>query len=578
MLKAAYSLFLEGNPSRFGFVAVVICFILQRHSILLTMRLLLTAFIAILSISVSAKTDYIALPDTGDTGFFGSAANRAKMVAAKHEFNIKNMRGALTIYRDILASEPKNASALYWTARCHYELKRYDLAKDYLERALAEDSAVQADINYFYGMIHHRLAELDEAIDRFDRFLSVNKGKRSFEVDEATRFISQCRYAKEMMSYPVSVTIENMGPAVNTRFDEYAPSVTADGQKLVFTSRRSDATGGEIDQGGDYKFYEDIYFTEWKSDKKQWSEAAGVEGDVNTPGYDAVLSIAPDGSSMFIYRNNLNSAGNIYMSKYNSFDNSWRTPDKLPKPINSSYFESSCSITADGKKLYFVSERPEGNGQGDIYVSEKQAGDRWSKPKNLGPIINTELDEKFVFIHPNGKTLYFASDGHQTLGSYDIFRSEYVNGQWSIPVNLGYPINTVNEESTFSLTGDNKTMFIAAEYADALGERDVYQIDVSNYELISASYERSNYATVILEVTEGDNRIRGAFVEILQDTGTDRVMFSEKSDKIGRVKVNLPEGDYLARVTSGRKAETLKFTIRLSESGETVVTHTVRLQ
>lgn len=545
------------------------------------MRSLLTFVLMLATLGALATMTpavYVAVSDTGDTGFFGSAANRAKMVAAKHEFNVRNMRGALTIYRDVLEAEPSNGSALYWTARCHYELKRYDLAKEYLERAIAVNPAVQADIDYFYGMIHHRLAELDQAIDRYTRFLETNKSKRTFEVEEATRFVAQCRYAKEMMEHPVPVKIQNMGPAVNTRFDEYAPSVTADGKKLLFTSRRSDATGGEIDEGGDYKFYEDIYITEWNADKGTWTEATGVDGDVNTPGYDAVLSVAPDGSSMFVYRNNVSSAGNIFMSKFNAFDGSWRTPEKLPRPINSSYFESSVSITDDGKTLYFVSERPEGLGQGDIYVAEKQAGGAWGKPRNLGAVINTELDEKFVFIHPNGKTLYFASDGHQTMGSYDIFRSEFVNGQWSIPMNLGYPINTVNEESTFSLTGDNQTMFIAAEYDDALGERDLYQVDVSAYNLLSASYNRSNYATVIVSVVETvDKRVKGATVEFLQDTGSDRVITSAKSDKLGRVRVNLPEGNYVMRVASGRKAASKRFAVNLNETGETVINELVDL-
>ncbi|MFN9970562.1 MAG: hypothetical protein ACK58T_11745, partial [Phycisphaerae bacterium] len=114
---------------------------------------------------------------------------------------------------------------------------------------------------------------------------------------------------------------------------------------------------------------------------------------------------------------------------------------------------------ADGKTLYFISERMEGFGLGDVYVTQKK-GDSWTSPKNLGEVINTDMDEKFVFIHPNGKTLFFASNGHPGMGSYDIFKTELVNGKWSTPVNLGYPINTVNEESTFSLTMDNSTMYL----------------------------------------------------------------------------------------------------------------------
>lgn len=517
--------------------------------------------------------------ETNEGGLFSSATNRARLVAAKHEFNVSNMRGALTLYREILASEPRNSTALYWTARCHYHLKRYDLAKDYLERAVAIDPNVQGDINLFFGKIYHRLAELDLAIEYYDRFLELNKGKQSFEVEEATRFVSECRYAKEMMQAPVPVTIRNMGPDVNTRFDEYAPSITADGKKLLFTSRRSDATGGEIDEGGDYKFFEDIYVTEYDAAEEEWSTAKGVDGAVNTPQYDAVLSVAPSGDEMFVYRNNANSAGDIFTSKYNKSSNEWMAPEKMPRPINTSYFESSCSITADGKTFYFISERPEGLGQGDIYVSERGGNGAWSKPRNLGKVVNTELDEKFVFIHPNGKTLFFASDGHQTLGSYDIFRSEFVNGQWSIPVNLGYPINTVNEESTFSLRGDNLRMYIAAEYPDALGERDLYEIDISAYTLLSEGYDKSSYGTVILTVEDGSQkRVKGAEVVFLLDTGSDREVVRAKTDKLGRVRVNLPGGvTYRVQVASGRKAEETKIAVVMNQTGETVINVTVAL-
>jgi hypothetical protein len=408
----------------------------------------------------------------------------------------------------------------------------------------------------------------------------LNEGKQSFEVEEATRFVSECRYAKEMMQHPVPVVIRNMGPDVNSRFDEYAPSVTADGKKLLFTSRRSDATGGEIDEGGDYKFYEDIYVTEYDISEEEWTTAVGVSGAVNSPQYDAVLSVAPSGDEMFVYRNNANSAGDIFMSKYLGSSDEWMAPEKMPRPINSSYFESSCSITADGKFFYFISERPEGLGQGDIYVSEKASNGGWSKPKNLGKVVNTELDEKFVFIHPNGKTLFFASDGHQTMGSYDIFRSEFVNGQWSIPVNLGYPINTVNEESTFSLRGDNQRLYIAAEYADALGERDLYEVDITAYKLLSEGYDKSSYGTVIFTVEDAsEKRVKGADVVILLDTGSDREIARAKTDKLGRVRINLPGGvTYRIQVTSGRQAEESKLAVIMNEQGETVINHTVVLK
>jgi hypothetical protein len=542
---------------------------------------LLLSILAVTLCASSVNAIEILQADTNDTGgFFDSAAIPAKLIKAKHEFNEKNMRGALIIYREILEIEAKNTTALYWTARCHYDLKKYSLAKNYLDKTLAENPKAQDNIDFFYGKIHHRLAELDLAIESYQKFLDENGNKNSLDVEDAKQYIAQCRYAKEMMQHPVNVEIKNMGTEVNSRFDEYAPAVTANGQRLYFTSRRSTSVGGDIDEGGDYKFFEDVYYTEWSEEKNMWSNSRGVEGEVNSPTYDAILSISPDGNQMYVYRNNQNSAGDIFVAGYDVHEEEWRAPVKMPKPVNTSYFESSVSITQDGEVLYFVSERPEGQGQGDIYMSKKGNGETWNKPENLGLVINTELDEKFVFIHPNGKALYFASNGHQTLGSYDIFRSEFVNGQWSIPVNLGYPINTVNEESTFSLTSNNKDLFIAAEYADALGERDIYQIDVSNYPLVAEGYDKSSYGTLILTVKDVDGEpLKNAVVQIYLTAGSGRVLVSEKTDKLGLLRVNLPGGvTYTVKAEAKKMTTQMNVEIKLNDEGETVVKETLQFK
>lgn len=537
-----------------------------------------------------------AQTDTTGTGLFEGATNSAKMLSAKHEYNINNMRGALTLYREIIESEPENAGAHYWTARCHYRLKRYDLAEEYLDKAVALDPSVQSDVAFFYGEIHHRLAKTDEAISHFCDYLldqtGVVAGKPNPSDDHAVReflrkidkrhwnnyekymarkHIQQSMFAREMMSNPANVSVENMGRALNSRFDDYTPSVSADGSLIIFTSRRSDTEGGEIDEGGDFKFFEDIYFSEWKEDKKEWSTSRGVYGDVNTPTYDAVLSVSPQGDRMFIYKNNRESAGDIFTSVYDRHEEEWRVPEKLPRPINTSYYEGSVSITADGESLFFISERPEGLGQGDIYMSTTK-GSGWSSPKNLGEVINTDFDEKFVFIHPNGKTLYFSSNGHQTMGSYDIFKSEFVNGEWGVPVNLGYPVNTVNEESTFSMTRDNKTLFIAAEYDDTFGERDIYKIDVSNYSLISEGYDKSTFGTVVCTVSNGEGeRLKGATVEVYGQN-MDKLITETKTDKLGGAKISLPGNrTYNIVITHKKARHEESVELKLKREGETVV-------
>ena len=501
--------------------------------------------------------------------FMDQALSAPRLIAARHEFNENNMRGALIIYREVLAAEPRNSTALYGTSQCQYNLKKYDLALKYLDSAVAVNPKVSSQTNFFYGQIYHRTSQLDKAISSFESFLETEK--TSYEAELAREYIAQCQFAKEMMARPVNVVVTNMGNLLNSRYDDYTPSISADGKMIVFTSRRNDTKGGRMDEEGDYKYFEDIYFSEYDEAAGSWTQSRGVDGDLNTETYDAVLSIFPSGKGMYVYKNTVNTTGDIYYSEYRPGSNEWAAAEKMPRPINTSYFEGSISMTDDGSVVYFVSERPEGKGQGDIYVSTKK-GDSWSSPKNLGAVINTDLDEKFVFIHPNGKTLYFASNGHQTMGSYDIFKTEFVNGEWSVPVNLGYPINTVNEESTFSLTRDNKILMIAAEYDDSFGERDIYKIDVTGYPLVSQGYGAATFGQILITVSDpkGDF-IKNATVTVMS-ASTNRVITEVKTDKLGRAKVNLPGNQkYKVKVDHDEFTKTEEVDLVLKAQGETVM-------
>ncbi|MFM7104027.1 MAG: hypothetical protein ACKOW8_00790, partial [Flavobacteriales bacterium] len=405
-------------------------------------------------------------------------------------------------------------------------------------KAIAIDPKISITSPLFIGQIHHRTGRLDEAIEYFEKFMAQKKASTEDKA-EAQMFIGQCKYAKEQMKKPANVVITNLGTLVNSRYDDYTPSITADGQTLYFTARRNDTKGGRMDENGDYKYFEDIYVSEFDAKSGSWGQASQVEGELNTETYDAVLSIAPSGNGMFVYKNNVNNAGDIFFSEYRPATKEWTEAVKLPRPVNTSYFEGSASVTADAQTLYFVSEQPDGLGQGDIYVSRKN-GDKWTTPESIGESVNTELDEKFVFIHPNGKTLYFASNGHQTMGSYDIFKSELIESEWSLPINLGYPINTVNEESTFSLTKDNQTMFIAAEYDDSHGERDIYSIDVSDFPVVSRGHEMRTCVLVKILCKENDeDGIKNVTIRAsLASTG--KIIAERKTDASGQVSLAIP--------------------------------------
>lgn len=507
--------------------------------------------------------------DSTGTGFGGTATIPYKLLSAKMEFQQNNMRGALTLYREILEADPLNATATYGIAQCHYNLKKYNLALEYLDKAVRLNAEVNSRTSFFYGQIYHRLADLDKAVKYYKDYV-VAESMNTYEKELAQKYIKECEFAKVMMANPAPVKVTNLGEVINTRFEEYAPGVTSDGKTLYFTSRRSDTKGGSIDQKGDYKFFEDIYYSTYDESSNTWSDSEPIPGAVNTDTYDGILSIAPDGMSMFVYKNTTNSAGDIFYSKKSQTDGEWYAAQKLGRPINTSFFESSVSVTADGTTLYFISERPEGMGQGDIYVATKK-GESWSSPKNLGKVINTEDDEKFVFIHPNGKTLYFASNGHECLGSYDIFKTEFVNGEWSIPVNLGFPINTVNEESTFSLTADNRKLFLAAEYKDNYGERDIYMVDVSEFDLVAKGYESGTFGQIIcIALDAGEQEIKGVEVKVF-DAVTGKLMGQGTTDKAGRWKISLQGNrSYRVEFIDGIKRDERIVDLTLKTQGETI--------
>ena len=463
------------------------------------------------------------------------------------EFELKNYWGALDIYRDAYELEEDNALINFRMGECHYALKHYTIAKSFLERAKELNPRVDLALSLSLAKTYHRLEELDKAITHYKEYKKITEDE--WEEMEMRRYIKECEYAKELMAQPVNVKIKNLGTGINSRFDDYAPSVSSDGKFLVFTARRPTMSSGRIDVKNDYKHFEDIYFSLWNEQTNHWETAESLAENINTEGHDAVLSLTPDGKGIFIYKNNQKSAGDIfYTEKTGEF--TWSDPIKLERPINTSYFESSVSITADGQTMYFISERPNGFGLGDIYVSNKVSDKKWGSPKNIGKVINTLGDEKFVFVHPKGNVLFFASNGHLTMGSYDIFRCVREGNKWGDPVNLGYPINTVNEESTFSMTADNKKLMISAEYEGGVGERDIYEIDLSEFDIleelqiqvenISTDSRTLVYGKLINRKTQ--ESIPNQPITIV-DNRSGEIVFETQSDEEGNYEVDLLKGN-----------------------------------
>jgi len=393
----------------------------------------------------------------------------------------------LRIYREIYDKNKNDIKINYRIGLCHFALQDMDNTLIYMQKTIllcdkkhSKKNALPLKVHFIMGQVYQYRGEIDKALEEYNIYQRSLKARQLIN-NNVNELIEQCKIAIKMMASPVNVKIKNSGKAINSEYDDAAPSITADGKTLIFTSRRPDTKGGKIDiNTGNY--YDDIYISTWNESKNEWNPAQPAPGNINSEGHDASLSISPDGNSIFLYRNieGVTGSGDIFVSSIK--DGNWSTPKPLPRPINTSFFESSACLSSDGKLLYFVSERPGGYGNADIWVSKKKGKNEWEKPVNLGPVINTEYDELSVFIHPDGKTLFFTSKGHENMGGYDIFVSRYENNIWSKPVNLGYPINTTKDELHFTLTTDGKKAYISSRKDNGFGGADIYEIDLSNYD------------------------------------------------------------------------------------------------
>jgi len=323
---------------------------------------------------------------------------------------------------------------------------------------------------YFYlANWYHLQNDFDKSIELYEKYKNTDE-KKSIDDSEINRRIATSNRAREMMNKPVDVRIENIGTLINTEYSEYVPVISADESVLIFTSRRKGSTGGKFDLYG--RYFEDIYISYKEND--EWLPPIGIGSNINTDSYDACVGLSSDGYTLITYKANESfTGGDLYWSVLEG--DTWQEPVKYGPNINSEYIEPSASLTADRTILYFSSNRPGGYGGLDIYRVIRFPDGEWSLPVNLGPVINTKYDDDAPFIHPDNVTLYFSSQGHSTMGGYDIFKSELGEDTvWSNPENLGYPINTTDNDIYFVLSADGRRGYYSSSQIGGYGHQDIY--------------------------------------------------------------------------------------------------------
>jgi len=417
----------------------------------------------------------------------------------------------------------------------------------YLKKAFDLNPNIAPDIHYYLGRAYHLRSEWETAKQEYTAYLNtLDPTKNPKEIADTKKKIEECNTGEELAKHPIKVTIENLGPNINTEYPEYGVLVNADETEMIFTSKRPETTGSNIDEGSS-QYTEDIYISHFVNGA--WTKATNSSTSLNSSDNDATAGISADGKTLYIYRGD--KGGDLYTAQLVN-DSTWSKPIIMNTKLNSKYFETSICVAPDGKIIYFVSERPGGFGGRDIYVIAVDSLGNWGDAQNLGPIINTKYNEEGIAVHPDGKTIYFSSEGHNTMGGYDVFRSHYSGSlkgtldtkKWSVPENIGSPINTPDDDVFFCISASGKHAYYSSVRDGGVGEKDIYRINFLNIDTANLQpIAKTKLINIMGLVVDSSTHKRIEATIDITDNNTHKVIAHFKSNvTTGQYKVTLPAG------------------------------------
>lgn len=461
---------------------------------------------------------------------------------------------------------PNNADLNYMLGVISFNLNAQSPeAITYLEKAYTLNPKVEDDAVFLLAWANQINLKWDDATKYYQiafTTLSVNTKENGTAIADVNKKLEECRTGKRLFSSPQRIFVDNLGAAINTQYPEYSAFITADESVVAFTACRNTTTGGKTDgEGGGY--FEDLYVSNKKG--RDWATAQNFGPIVNSEDHDATAGLSADGTILFVYKFKEKDGGDIYVS--NLVGNTWSKPEHLNKNINSKAHESSVSLSYDSKRLYFISDREGGLGDRDIYYSDKDMKGDWGPAINAGPVLNTKFAEEGVFIHPDGKTIYFSSKGHNTMGGFDIFKSVFENGRWSEPENLGYPINGSDDDIFFVISGSGHHGYFASSKQGGFGDKDIYKITFLGPEkqpllmnednlLASVTAPVSEFKAEKIESTGPKMTILKGVISDEQTKqpleATIELIDNSKNEVIAVFKSNSITGKYLVSLPSGK--------------------------
>jgi outer membrane protein OmpA-like peptidoglycan-associated protein len=483
-------------------------------------------------------------------------STRKQLKTANKFFDQENYRAAIPFYEQVLAKEPNNALALFRAGISYMSFDK-EKASDYIYKAQKLKPKVSKDVEYWLGRVDHLNYNFDEAITHFQAYNATLK-KKDTRKAQLAQLIQHAKNAKIQFNSPKDIFVKNLGPTINTSFSEHSPVISADDKMLLFTTRSENVTGanaggdkakkGQGNVATDGEYFEDIFEAK-RLGEDEWEKPRSLSGSLNGKGHDASIQVFDNDTKMLMYRQD--EGGDIFYSERNGGD--WTEPKKLNGNVNSKAFESDAFITPDGLTIYFSTSKYSEDNTLDIYFATRQPGGDWGPAKSIGNQINTKFDDDSPYLSRDGKTLYFASRGHNTMGGYDIFKSTWDEAAraWGRPENMGYPVNTPDDDTYYRLSPDGSYAYLSSYRIGGYGEKDIYTINyIKNVNIRGRVLSKRDSTTAV--------------------PGVELVFNGQTADKtaISFRDVSKPDsGQYQVNVLSGRS-----YQVALSKDGKPIET------
>ncbi len=476
-------------------------------------------------------------------------AVRIEVTHYNPQTRVVDYRAAIAMLEQAIKRDANFFEAHEMVAELYMGYKDYDKTIFHLNKALQlrAGRAPSGFTHFVLARAYYQKGNYAEALRNMEAYLNIGSSAEKFTPD-VKLFMESCEFALNAKNKPVAFNPVNLGPTVNTKYHEYFPTLTVDGKTLLFT-RRLPAPGTEHGE------QEDFFVTHFEDGK--WTEAVSMPSNVNTANNEGAPTFAPDGRTLVFvacvdaygsYGPGRNGRGSCDLFITKKVGTQWRNPMNLPGGVNTMHWETQPSLSSDGKTMYFIrgTQGRDGSKEQDIYRAFLMEDGAWSRAERLPDIINTPFREESVFIHPDGRTLYFSSDGHPGFGGLDIFMSTMDdNGAWSQPLNLGYPINTEYDENSLLVAANGELAFFASDRAGGFGGLDLYAFEMP--ENIRPT------KTLYMEGLVFDARTKrplGGRFELI-DLSTGKTIITSDADKMtGEFLVSLPtKRDYAINVS-----------------------------